>query len=113
MDYSWFAADETQIALSNSILHFFAEHDGGIGKHGDHYTTVGAMTRPNWSPGLESMNAVAALASNDTIAWDFVDYIFNNITIPSGDAVDSDRYYSGFLYLEALLHLSGKYRAWL
>ena len=64
------------------------------------------------SPGLVSMNAVAALASNLTIAWDFIDE-FWSLPIPTGDAVCCDRYYSGSLYIEALLHLSGNYRAWL
>ena len=58
------------------------------------------------------MNAVAALASNSTHAWDAVDALWS-MNIPEGDEHDSDRYYSGSLYLEALLHLSGRYRAWL
>jgi hypothetical protein len=37
--------------------------------------------------------------------------LWNNVTIPTGDNIASDRYYSGLLYLESLLHLSGNYRA--
>lgn len=58
------------------------------------------------------MNAVAALASNSTHAWAAIDALWS-MPIPSGDERDTDRYYSGSLYLEALLHLSGRYRAWL
>ena len=57
------------------------------------------------------MNAVAALASNGTLAWDFIHALWEQ-PIPTGDDPDNDRYYSGCLYLEALLHLSGRYRAW-
>ena len=63
------------------------------------------------SSGRASMNAVAALASNSSLAWDYVDALWR-APIPSGDDRDDDRYYSGSLYLEALLHLSGNYRAW-
>eukprot|EP01051_Picozoa_sp_SAG22_P007114 SAG22_NODE_490_length_9834_cov_7.723780_5_plen_123_part_00 len=65
-----------------------------------------------YSPGLAAMNAVAALASNSSVAWEHVDRLWG-LAIPAGDDPDSDRYYSGSLYLEALLHLSGRYRAWL
>jgi hypothetical protein len=54
------------------------------------------------------MNAVCALASNETVAWDFVDALWNTST-PSGRF----RYYDGVLYLEAWLHLSGRYRWYL
>ena len=63
------------------------------------------------TPGLAAMNGVVALASNQSVAWDFIDALWQ-LPIPSGDNRDSDRYYSGSLYLEALLRLSGNYRAW-
>ena len=63
------------------------------------------------SSGRASMNAVVALASNSSLAWAFVDALWE-AAIPSGDGRDDDRYYSGSLYVEALLHLSGRYRAW-
>jgi hypothetical protein len=47
------------------------------------------------------MNAVGALASNSSLAWGFVDALWA-APIPEGDAHDTDRYYSGSLYLEAL-----------
>jgi oligosaccharide reducing-end xylanase len=112
MDTLWWAADGRQVALSNAIQAFFAGPGGGIGRYGDHYTIQGTVTRPNYSPGLAAVNAVASLAANTTLAWDFIDALWN-ASIPSGDDVDSDRYYSGSLYLEALLLLSGNYRAWL
>jgi hypothetical protein len=51
------------------------------------------------------MNAVCALASTEAVAYDFVDALWNTST-PSGRF----RYYDGVLYLEAWLHLSGRYR---
>ena len=86
---------------------------GGIGNYTDEYLTNGTRVpgRSTNVPGLVAMNAVAALASNSTLAWDFIDALWET-PIPTGDDRDSDRYYSGCLYFEALLHLSGRYRAW-
>ena len=110
-DYYWYAADERQIVASNTILTFMSTHPD-ITSYGDMFTPAGQTTRPNHAPGLVAMNAVAALSSNISLAWDFIDQLWNT-PIPSGDNIDSDRYYSGFLYLEAFMHLSGNYRAWL
>jgi len=111
VDFAWWAADDRQITLSNTILAFFSAC--GHPCNCDYFTTAtGACLRPQYSSGLAAMNAVAALASNSTLAWDAVDALWA-MPIPSGDLHDTDRYYSGSLYLEALLHLSGRYRAWL
>jgi hypothetical protein len=76
------------------------------------YDLNGTVLTPFWSPGLAAATAVAALASNEGVAWNFIDTLWR-MPIPSGDDPNSDRYFSGSLYLEALLILSGKYRAWL
>jgi oligosaccharide reducing-end xylanase len=120
LDYHWTAADPRQVALSNAILGFFAGA-GRCDRRGcrDQFYTDGTPipgdgkggTR-GYSPGVASMNAVAALASNESVAWEHVDRLWD-LEIPAGDDPDSDRYYSGSLYIEALLHLSGRYRAWL
>ena len=115
MDYAWWAADARQISMSNSILAFFSECGGGNASRCacDYFIPkTGACTRNFYSPGAAAMNAVAALASNESLAWDAVDALWS-MPIPSGDERDADRYYSGSLYIEALLHLSGRYRAWL
>ena len=113
LDYAWWAADARQIAMSNSILSFFAKC-GPPGQCACDYfdTQSGSCLRPMYSSGLTAMTAVAALASNSSLAWGFVDALWA-MDIPAGDEHDTDRYYSGSLYLEALLHLSGRYRAWL
>jgi len=111
VDYSWWAVDSRQIGMSNSLISFFTSC--GNPCNCDYFdTNSGACHRQQYSSGLTAMNAVAALASNSTDAWDFVDALWN-MPIPSGDDHDTDRYYSGSLYLESLLHLSGRYRAWI
>lgn len=137
MDYHWHAADARQIAMSNTLHRFFGAHvaaailpsvalklppfvaadperGGGIGHYTDEYLVDGTRVpgRSTNVPGLAAMNAVAALASNLTLAWDFIDALWQ-APIPKGDDRDNDRYYSGCLYLEALLHLSGRYHAWM
>lgn len=110
VDYAWWAADARQVGMTNALLAFFAAC--GFPCACDYFDTAsGACTRPQYSAGAAAMNAVGALASNSSLAWSFVDALWE-APIPEGDAHDTDRYYSGSLYLEALLHLSGRYRAW-
>ena len=100
--------------MSNALLAFMAKCGSGSPQCDCDYfdTQSGACQRPMYSSGLAAMNAVAALASNSSLAWAFVDALWA-MPVPSGDAHDTDRYYSGSLYVEALLHLAGRYRAWL
>jgi oligosaccharide reducing-end xylanase len=44
---------------------------------GNQFDLDGTQTDGDHSPGLVAMNAVAALGSNLTIAWDFVDALWN------------------------------------
>ena len=55
---------------------------------------------------MSVLSQVCALASNQSVAWDFVHALWNTST-PTGGG----RYYDGALYLEAWLHLSGNFRA--
>ena len=106
MDLSWYAVDyEWQVAFCNRLLNFFRTLSDWP-NYGNQYELSGKETDHDHSPGLVAMNAVCALASNQTVAWDFVDALWNMPT-PSGQA----RYYDGALYLEAWLHLSGNFRA--
>ena len=114
LDYTWWANDTRQVDLSNAVLRFFSSHEPYAV-----FTTAGEQQCGNPAPpcrgkssGRAAINAVACLASNSSLVWGFVDELWE-APIPSGDNRDSDRYYSGSLYLEALLHLSGNYRAWL
>lgn len=103
MDYAWFAADETEVSLINRLHNFFALQ--GIDSYGSEYELSGRMLNADHSPGLVACNAAGALASNQNIAWDFIDDFFA-INIPTGRY----RYYDGLLYFMNYLHLSGNYR---
>ena len=106
LDLAWYAVDYTwQIEFCNKILHFFRSRSNWP-YYGNQYKLDGTVLDGDHSPGLVGMNAVCALASNETVAWEFVDALWNTST-PTGQA----RYYDGALYLEAWLHLSGNFRA--
>jgi len=102
-DYSWFQADETQIGLVNRIHNFFESQ--GVDSYGSEYSLAGNKLNSDHSPGLVACNATGALASNQTVAWSFIEDFFN-IGIPSGKY----RYYDGLLYFMNYLHLSGNYK---
>jgi endo-1,4-beta-D-glucanase Y len=106
-DYAWYAEDPAQVELCNRLLTFFR----GTAKwplYQNEWNLDGTPTGSgDHSPGLVAMNAVAVLASNLTLAWDFVDQLWSTPT-PSGRY----RYYDGVLFLEAHLALSGNYRSW-
>ncbi|MBN2470754.1 MAG: glycoside hydrolase [Anaerolineae bacterium] len=102
-DYAWFAADPWQIDWVNGYLGFF--HEQGIKTYVGEYTWEGEPQSPWHSTGLVAMNATAALAATDPIAWEFVQEFWNT-PIPTGQY----RYYDGLLYLFGLLHLSGNFQ---
>ena len=105
-DLAWYAADYAwQVGFCNRVLQFFRSLPSWP-YYGNQFKLDGTQLDGDHSPGLVAMNAVCALASNDTVAWDFVDQLWNT-DIPSGQS----RYYDGALYLEAWLHLSGNFRA--
>jgi endo-1,4-beta-D-glucanase Y len=104
MDYSWFAADDWQIEQTNRYLKFF--HDLGIGRYNTRFLIDGTPDgNQHRSTGLIAMNAVAAMASDDPIAWDFIEEFWNT-PIPTGQY----RYYDGLLQMMALLQLSGNFQ---
>eukprot|EP00039_Didymoeca_costata_P021326 m.344199 g.344199 ORF g.344199 m.344199 type:complete len:604 (+) comp24008_c0_seq1:194-2005(+) len=105
MDYAWFAADPWQITYCNGIHSFFAEQN--ITKpYGNQYSLPsGRMLSGDHSPGLVAMNAVCSLASNKSLAWEFVAELWAT-GVPTGRY----RYYDGMLYLLGTLHVSGKFR---
>jgi oligosaccharide reducing-end xylanase len=105
VDYGW-AADARQKELSNRMQTFFEGQ--GIGRYGNNFTLDGVPTSNDHSSGLVAMNAVASLSATESRAWLFVDELWQ-LDVPSGKW----RYYDGMLYLMALLHLSGNFRAYL
>lgn len=104
MDYSWFKADEWQVDVSEKMLTFF--NDQGDYKSG--YEQDGSKATVTYqSEGHVAMNAVAALASNDPIAWRFVNDLWNKPI-----ATGTYRYYNGLLQMLAWLNCSGNYKIW-
>ena len=104
MDTAWWAKDPRQTELSNRLLNFFAS----IGeKYPSTYKLDGTPTSQSTGSGLVAMNATAAMAASDPIAWQFVEALYNQ-PVPTGKY----RYYDGMLHLMALLHVAGEFRVY-
>jgi oligosaccharide reducing-end xylanase len=105
VDYAWFASDTWFAEQSNRLLTFF--HRQGLSDYANQFTLDGKPLSGDHSPGLVAMNAVVVLAATDATAGGFVDALWDT-PIPSGQW----RYYDGMLYMLALLHVSGNFRAY-
>ena len=106
MDWSWWRADPRQVELSNRLQAFF--HAQGMDEYVSLYTLDGQPLGGGQTTGLVSMNAVASLAADHPRRMEFVHALWEQ-PVPEGH----HRYYDGMLYMMALLHCSGRYRAWL
>ena len=104
VDSAWWAKDPRQITLSNRLLAFFSEQGE---RYASVYTLDGKPLDGDQSLGLVATNAVAALAATDVRAGRFVDDLYR-ASVPTGKW----RYYNGMLYMMALLHVSGNFRAY-
>jgi len=105
VDWSWWAKDTRARERSDRLLTFFAGQ--GITNYVNQYTLDGQKLGHSHSPGLVAMNAVAALAATNPQAKEFVEAFWAE-PVPAGRY----RYYDGLLYMMALLHVSGEFRAW-
>jgi oligosaccharide reducing-end xylanase len=106
VDWSWWAADPRERALSDKIQAFFESQ--GMNAYVNNYTLDGKPLGGSHSTALVATNAVASLAAtNRERAAKFVDALWN-AEIPSGKY----RYYDGMWYLMGLLHCSGEFRVW-
>jgi oligosaccharide reducing-end xylanase len=105
VDDAWWAADQREQERSDRVQAFFASK--GMKSYGNRFTLDGRQLGADHSAGLVAMNAVASLAASDPRARQFVDALWN-MSVPSGPY----RYYDGMLYMLALLHCSGNFRAW-
>lgn len=109
VDFSWFRpAGVDYTALVNRQHNFFASK-GGVPNYHNRYTLDGQQIGSNTehSPGLVACNATGALASNQMVAWEFIDD-FMATAIPTGRF----RYYDGLLYYLNFLHVSGNFKIW-
>jgi len=110
MDYAWWKKDAWQLTFADRIQGFF--HSKGVNSYGQLWTLSGSLLNEtnagDHSPGLAACNAVATLAASQAITWDFVEDLWN-ASMTSG----TYRYYDGCLYMLGLLHVSGKFKAYL
>jgi len=105
VDWAWWAKDARERELSDRLQAFFASK--GMETYGSLYTLAGEQLSAAHSAGLIATNAVASLAATNPRAKEFVKALWD-LAIPSG----KERYYDGMLYLLAMLHVSGRFRAW-
>ncbi|HEY0501879.1 MAG TPA: glycosyl hydrolase family 8 [Lysobacter sp.] len=106
VDWSWWARDRREVERSDRLQAFFESQ--GMDAYGSLYTLDGAPLGGGHVAGLVATNAVASLAASDPRRHKFVRALWE-LPVPSGP----QRYYDGVLYLMALLHCSGDFRAWL
>jgi oligosaccharide reducing-end xylanase len=106
MDWSWWAEDPRQVELSNRLQAFFEAE--GLDEYESLYSLGGEKLGGGQTTGLVAMNATAGLAADHPRRIAFTKALWAR-PIPSG----RHRYYDGMLYLMALLHCSGEYKAWL
>jgi oligosaccharide reducing-end xylanase len=105
VDWAWWHADPREQELSDRLLGFFKSQ--GMTNYANQYTLAGKPLSTDHSPGLVAMNAVAALASRQPFATNFVAALWDQ-PVPEG----TYRYYDGLLDLLGMLHCSGEFRIW-
>jgi len=105
VDWSWWAKDPRERALSDRVQAFFFSQ--GIGKYANQFTLDGQPLSNSHSTGLMATSAVASLAATQPVKDKFVEELWKE-PIPSGNW----RYYDGMLYFMSLLHVSGNFRIW-
>lgn len=105
VDWTWWNKDPREKVLSERLLTFFESQ--GMTNYVNQYSLAGQPLSADRSTGLVAMNAVAALAATDEQSKQFGKRLWD-ARVPSGPF----RYYDGLLYLMALLHCSGEFRAW-
>jgi oligosaccharide reducing-end xylanase len=104
-DYAWFLGDPWEVTYAKT-LHSFLKSKG-INNYPSLYNMDGTPYNGNTdhSPGLVGMNAMGALASDSSDAWDFVKALWDT-PVPTGQY----RYYDGSLYMFSLMAVSGQYK---
>lgn len=109
VDFSWFRPEGVDYTALVNRQHNFLASKGGVPNYQNLYTLDGQLINGNTahSPGLVACNAAGALASNQMVAWEFIDD-FMATAIPTGKF----RYYDGLLYYLNFLHVSGNFRIW-
>jgi len=106
VDQAWWGSNPAAADLSRKLLGFFASQ--GQGKPYPHlYRLDGTPLNDEPSSGLVACNAVAAVLVDKPLAERFVMDLWA-MDAPGGKW----RYYNGLLQFMALLHVSGRFKAW-
>lgn len=105
VDQAWWGRNPQAAVLSRRLLDFFAAHPTQPYPH--LYKLDGRPLDDAPSNGLIACNAVAALLVEPALARRFVDDLWA-LQPPGGRW----RYYDGMLQFMALLHVTGRFRAW-
>jgi len=104
VDYSWWAKDNRERALSDRVQSFFASQ--GMDTYGCQYTLDGGKLDNRHASGLVATNAVTGLSATRPGSKAFVEALWNS-PIPQQWV---ERYYDGLLFIMSLLHCGGRYR---
>jgi endo-1,4-beta-D-glucanase Y len=104
LDSSWWNQDPWQRnTWVQNYLGFFASR--GVSSHENQFNVDGTGAEGDHSPGLVAMNAVAALISDEDLAWEFVEELWE-----AAPTRGNFRYYDGCLYLFGLLNVTGRFQ---
>jgi len=107
MDYAWFSKSNTLNELVERLHQFY--YNEGAPENPRSYFAVYSLdgeALANYSASsLVAMNAVGALASDETIAAGFVEDLWYQ-AVPSG----TYRYYNGLIHMLGLLHTAGEFK---
>jgi oligosaccharide reducing-end xylanase len=102
-DYHYRGVDPWQTTYAVRLATFFASQ----GNYGNQYTLAGSKLDSEHSPGLVAVNATLGFGLAPECSRCFVQPLWD-MAVPSGP----NRYYSGLLYMLALLHASGNFSFW-
>jgi endo-1,4-beta-D-glucanase Y len=105
VDQAWWGRNPAAAGLSRKLLSFFASRPQQPYPH--LYTLDGKPLNDEPSKGLIASNAVAALLVEKPLAKRFVDDLWA-LEPPEGQW----RYYDGLLQFMAMLHVTGRFKAW-
>lgn len=102
LDYAWWKADPWQVQQSNRVLRFLATQGPRMRNR---YQLDGTPISEDWSPGLQAMAGVAALAADRAVGEPFVRALWD-LSLPEGEY----RYYDGLLTMLGWLEVSGRFK---
>lgn len=105
VDWSWWRVDPEAVARTDRLQAFFEKQ--GMDSYPSQYRIDGTPLSADRSAALIASNGAASLAASDPRAKQFVKALWE-LEPPSGRY----RYYNGLLQFMALLHASGRFRAW-